>query len=56
MRYYRYEKLLQEYNDNNTLERSDQEKIRMLDEKDSNKYLEILEADNIKQVEMKERN
>ena len=31
------------------------EKIRMLGEKETYKYLEILEADNIKQIEMKEK-
>ena len=33
-----------------------QEKIRTLEEKESYKYLEILEVDTIKQVEMKEKN
>ena len=32
-----------------------QEKIRTLREKETYKYLGILEADNIKQVEMKEK-
>ena len=31
------------------------EKIRMLGEKETYRYLEILEADSIKQVEMKEK-
>ena len=34
---------------------SDQEKPRTRREKDTNKYLRILEADTIKQVEMKEK-
>ena len=33
-----------------------QEKIRMLGEKETYKYLGILEADGIKQSEMKEKN
>ena len=35
---------------------SNQEKIRMLREKETYKYLEILEADTIKQVEIKVKN
>ena len=38
------------------LERPNQERIRMVGEKDIYKYLGILEADIIKQVEMKEKN
>ena len=34
---------------------TNQEKIRTLGEKEIYKYLEILEADTIKQVEMKEK-
>ena len=37
------------------IELPNQEKIRMLGEKKTYKYLEILEADTIKQVEMKEK-
>ena len=36
------------------MELPNQQKIRMLREKETNKYLGILEADTIKQVEMKE--
>ena len=39
----------------NGREQSTQEKIRMLSEKESYKYWRILEADTIKQVEMKEK-
>ena len=35
------------------MEQTNQDKIRTLGEKETNKYLGILEADNIKQVEMK---
>ena len=38
------------------IELPNQEKIRMLREKETYKYLGILEADTIKQVEMKEKN
>ncbi len=38
------------------MELPSQDKIRTLGEKETNKYLGILEADTIKQVEMKERN
>ena len=38
------------------MELPNQEKIRTFGEKETNKYLGILEADNIKQVEMKEKN
>ena len=38
------------------MELPNQEKIRTLGEKETYKYLEILEADTIKQVEMKEKN
>ena len=38
------------------IELPNQEKIRMLGEKETYKYLGILEADTIKQVEMKEKN
>ena len=38
------------------LERPNQERIRIVGEKDIYKYLGILEADIIKQVEMKEKN
>ena len=37
------------------VELPNQEKIRMLGEKETYKYLGILEADTIKQVEMKEK-
>ena len=37
------------------IELSDQERIRTLEEKETCKYLGILEADTIKQVEMKEK-
>ena len=37
------------------VEPPNQEKIRTLGEKETSKYLEILEADNTKQVEMKEK-
>ena len=37
------------------VELPNQEKNRTLGEKETNKYLEILEADKIKQVEMKEK-
>ena len=37
------------------IEVPNQEKIRMLREKETNKYFGILEADTIKQVEMKEK-
>ena len=37
------------------IELSNQEKIRTLREKETYEYLVILEVDNIKQVEMKER-
>ena len=37
------------------MELPSQEKIRTLEEKKTYKYLEILEADTIKQVEMKEK-
>ena len=47
-------------NNNNHLtegiELSNQEKIRMLGEKEIYEYLVILEADTIKQAEMKEKN
>ena len=33
-----------------------QEKIRMLREKENYKFLGILETDNIKQIQMKEKN
>ena len=35
---------------------SNQEKIRTIEEKETYKYLGILEADTIKQAEMKEKN
>ena len=38
------------------MELRNQEKIRMLEEKETYKYLGILEADTIKQVELKEKN
>ena len=38
------------------IEQPNQEKIRTLREKETNKYLGILEVDTIKQVEMKEKN
>ena len=38
------------------MELPNQEKIRMLGEKETYKYLGILEADTIEQVEMKEKN
>ena len=38
------------------IELPNQEKIRMLGEKETYKYLGILEADTIKQVEIKEKN
>ena len=37
------------------MELLNQDKIRMLGEKETYKYLSILEADTIKQVEMKEK-
>ena len=37
-------------------EQPNQEKIRTLGEKETYKYLEIFEKDNIKQAEMKEKN
>ena len=37
------------------MEVPNQERIRTLGEKETNKYLWILEADTIKQVEMKEK-
>ena len=37
------------------MELSNQEKIKILGEKEKYKYLGILEADSIKQVEMKKR-
>ena len=37
------------------MEQPNQEKIRMLSEKETYKYLRILEADTIKRVEMKEK-
>ena len=37
------------------MELSNQEKIRTLGEKEAYKYLEIMEADTIKQVEVKEK-
>ena len=37
------------------MELSNQEKIRKLGEEETHKYLGILEADTIKQVEMKEK-
>ena len=37
------------------MELLNQEKIRTLGEKETSKYLETLEADTIKQVEMKEK-
>ena len=37
------------------MEQPNQEKIRMLGEKETYKYLEIQEADTIKQVKMKEK-
>ena len=38
------------------IELPSQDKIRTLGEKETNKYLGILEADTIKQVEMKDKN
>ena len=38
------------------MELPNQDKIRTLGEKETDKYLGILEADTIKQVEMKEKN
>ena len=38
------------------MERQNQEKIRTLKEKETYKYMGILEAETIKQVEMKEKN
>ena len=38
------------------MELPNQDKIRMHREKETYKYLDILEADTIKEVEMKERN
>ena len=38
------------------MELPNQDKIRTLEEKEMYKYLGILEADTIKQVEMKEKN
>ena len=38
------------------MELPNQDKFRTLREKETNKYLGILEADTIKQVEMKEKN
>ena len=40
---------------NDGMEPPNQDKIRMLGEKETHKYLDILEADTIKQVEMKEK-
>ena len=40
----------------NRMEQSNQDKIRTLGEKETYKYLGILEADTIKQVEMEEKN
>ena len=40
----------------NEMELQNQEKIRTLGVKETNKYLGILEVDTIKQVEMKEKN
>ena len=37
------------------MEQPNQDKIRTLGEKETNKYLGILEADTIKQMEMKEK-
>ena len=37
------------------IERPKQDKIKTLAEKETSKYLDILEADNIKQVEMKDK-
>ena len=37
------------------MDQPNQDKIRMLGEKETYKYLGILEADNIKQVEMKDK-
>ena len=37
------------------IELPNQEKIRILGEKENHKYLKILEADTIKQAEMKEK-
>ena len=37
------------------IELPNQEKIRMLGEKETYKYLGILERDNVKQAEMKEK-
>ena len=54
MRHANNEKLETIYN--RSIELTNQEKIGMLGEKETNKYLGILEADTIKQVEMKERN
>ena len=42
-------------NDIKGIELPNQEKIRMLREKETYKYLGILEVDTIKQVEMKEK-
>ena len=39
----------------NGMERPNQDKIRTLGEKETYKYLSILEADTIKQVEMKDK-
>ena len=38
------------------MELPNQDKIRTLGEKETYKYLDILESDTIKQVEMKEKN
>ena len=38
------------------IEQLNQDKIRTLEEKETYKYLGILEADDIKQVKMKEKN
>ena len=38
------------------IELPNQEKVRTLGEKDTNKYLGILEANTIKQLKMKEKN